>query len=64
MITKIGKDLRVGDSIKLWYGIARILRLERYSGPLSYLFDGVAMTATLDRGGITIDPTATYEVVA
>jgi hypothetical protein len=53
-----GKDLKVGDTIKVWWTPTRdtIVSLEPYRGPLGYLFPGGAQIAGFAVGpGLTID---------
>jgi len=65
---KLGKDLKVGDTIGVWWsgGRDRITRLTPYRGPLEYLWenDGGARIAdfAVNRTGMTIEPGEVFEV--
>lgn len=63
MQTKIGRELKVGDSIKTWFGWQRITSLTHYVGPLAYIWGGEARIATFapSRVGMTIGPTDSFE---
>jgi hypothetical protein len=66
----LGKHLKVGDTIAVWWkpGHDTILALEPYHGPLAYLWEaqGGARLATfaINRSGMTIDPGERFTVVA
>lgn len=63
-----GSELRVGDTIEVWWAPRRdtIVGLGRYAGPLEYLFPAGAQIATfaLLSTGMTIDNDDVYELVA
>ena len=67
-----GQDLRVGDTIDVWWapGRATIIELELYEGPLYHLLKGNAegepriAKFTVGKGGMTIPPGTIYEVVS
>lgn len=65
-----GSELRVGDTIKVWWQPGRdtITGLVPYRGPLEYLWrdDGGAMLAefAIMKTGMTIEPLAHFEVIA
>ena len=66
--TKLGKDLKVGDTVGVWWqgGRDTITKLVPYHGALSYLWDkyGGAQLASFARNqtGMTIEPQAMFEV--
>jgi hypothetical protein len=68
MIT-LGKNLRVGDTIEIWWRPGRdtITRLTPYTGPLRNLWDchGGARLAefALSKTGMTIDPQSEFNVL-
>lgn len=59
---KLGKQLKVGDTIEVWWGNGRdtITRLLPYNGPLAYIWaeHGGARLAdfALNKTGMTIEP--------
>lgn len=62
---KFGRELCVGDVIEVFGLKRRITRLEPYSGPIAYLWNGAARIATWDIGatsGMTIDPDELFEI--
>lgn len=65
---KLGKQLKVGDTIKVWWSGGRdtITALRPYNGPLEYLWakDGGARLAdfALNKSGMTIEPMMGFEV--
>lgn len=64
-----GKDLRVGDTIAVWWSPRRdtIVALRPYHGPLAHIFPHGAQIATfaiLPSGDMTIDNGDVYEVIA
>ena len=67
MSTVFGSDLKVGDTIKVWWqpNRDRIVGLYPYVGPLEYLFPEGAQTAAfaLNKCGMTIDNNHPYEVI-
>jgi hypothetical protein len=65
MSTVLGSELRVGDTIEVWWAHGRdtITGLRPYRGPLAYLFSEGAQLASfaLNRSGMTIDNADTFE---
>lgn len=60
-----GSDLRVGDTLELWWGRDTITALAPYTGPLASVFAGGAQSASFARGpGMTIENGMLYPVVA
>ena len=63
-----GSELKVGDSIKVWWKpkVDTITALHPYTGPLTHLFPEGAQIAefAILRGGMTIDNSDYEEVVA
>lgn len=63
---KLGKDLKAGDTIKVWWypGQDTIVKIKPYDGPLNHLFpEGAQLTKFLIlKGGMTIDNSETYEL--
>jgi hypothetical protein len=67
-----GQDLRVGDTIDIWWppGKATIIELELYEGPLYCLLKGNAAGEpriakfAVSKVGMTIPPGTIYEVVS
>ncbi len=66
----LGKQLRIGDTIEVWWGNGRdtITSLRPYTGPLSHLWDrygGVARLAdfALNKVGMTIEPQIVFNVL-
>jgi len=63
-----GKDLRVGDTIKVWWHPHRdtVTALRPYRGPLAHLFTDGAQLAdfAICRSGMTIDNGDSYERVS
>jgi hypothetical protein len=58
MISTRNEDLKVGDAVKLWYGVHRIILLDPYRGPLSHIIFAVAEVDigggfSLEKGGYT-----------
>lgn len=66
-VSKPGRDLVVGDTIKVWWKPGRdtITELRIYQGPLLSVFPDGARIANfaLNTAGMTIDNAALYEVV-
>lgn len=66
----LGKHLKVGDTVEVWWHSGRdtILALAPYHGPLAYLWEaqGGALLATfaLNKVGMTIDPGERFTVIA
>jgi len=69
MSKKLGRDLKVGDTIKVWWGNGRdtITTLTPYHGSLRHLWDkdGGAKLAdfSLNKVGMTIEPIAIFDVI-
>ena len=67
-MTLSGLQLRVGDTIKVWWkpGQDTITGLTPYKGPLSSLWGGKARLASfaLYKVGMTIEPQMMYEVIS
>lgn len=63
----LGKDLRPGDTIEVWWQPKRdtIMAIEPYTGPLAYLWPKGAIIAkfAINRSGMTIDKSDYEEVV-
>lgn len=68
MTTILGRDLRVGDTISVWWKPKQdtITRIEPYTGPLvSLLGEGTRIAYfAICTGGMTIPPDARHELVA
>jgi len=67
-MTKLGKELAVGDNVKVWWspGIDRILKIHDYKGPLEHLWEGgarIACFALGARSGMTCGNNEQFEVV-
>ena len=66
--TVLGADLRVGDTIEVWWTPNRdlITSLRPYNGPLAHLFPHGAQLAefALLRSGMTIDNGDEFELVS
>jgi len=68
--TVSGRDLRVGDTIEVWWAPHRdtIIDLVPYEGPLKYLWeeDGGAQVAAfgLNKIGMTIEPHMSFRVIS
>jgi hypothetical protein len=66
-ISKLGRNLVVGDTIVTLWGRDTILSLRPYDGSLAYLWanDGGARIATfaINKIGMTIEPQVPFEVV-
>lgn len=66
---KLGKDLKVGDIIEVWWSPKRdiITKLTDYNGPLNYCLNigGKARLASfeINKTGMTIEPNARFEVL-
>ena len=64
----LGKDLRVGDTIEVWWAPNRdtITELRPYTGRLAHIFPEGAQLASfaICRGGMTINNADPYAVVA
>jgi hypothetical protein len=64
-IMKSGLELKVGDTIKVWWGNGRdtIIALRKYDGALASLWEGKAQIAdfALNKVGMTIEPELMYE---
>jgi hypothetical protein len=65
-----GRQLRVGDTIEVWWGNGRdtITGLRPYNGPLSHLWDryggGVRLADfAINKVGMTIEPQMIYNVL-
>jgi len=65
-----GRQLRVGDTIEVWWGNGRdtITGLRPYNGPLSHLWDRYGGGARLadfavNKVGMTIEPQIVFSVV-
>ena len=67
-MTVFGKELRVGDTIVVWWSPGRdtITELRPYDGPLAHLFPEGAQLAefALNTTGMTIDNSAFFELIA
>ena len=63
----LGKDLKIGDTIKVWWSPNEdtIVSLKPYTGSLKHLFKDGAQLASfrLYRPGMTIDNACHYEKV-
>lgn len=67
--TKLGRDLRVGDVVDVWFNhTATVLALRPYTGTLAHLFDGPAMIGTFSGGRgkveMTIDPSDWFDLAS
>ena len=66
MKRKLGKELKVGDTIEVWWGRDRITALRPYNGPLAHLWadQGGARLAdfALNKTGMTIEPHMRFDV--
>lgn len=66
-MTVYGSELKVGDTIEVWWRPQRdtIVSLKPYTGPLSYLFPKGAQIAifALLKTGMTIDNNDIYQKV-
>lgn len=66
--TITGVDLRVGDTIEVWWNPKRdtITSLRPYNGPLAHLFkDGVSLAEfAILKSGMTIDHGETFTLIA
>jgi hypothetical protein len=60
----LGKHLKVGDVIEVWWqpGRDRITNLKPYKGSLSHIWNGEARLASfaISKIGMTIEPDAPY----
>lgn len=67
MTQKYGSELKVGDTIAVWWqpNRDRIIGLRPYHGPLAYLFPNGAQLAdfALNKSGMTIDNGDIFEVI-
>ena len=67
---KLGKHLKVGDTIEVWWRPGRdtILAVDAYDGPLAYVWEaqgGARLAAfAINRSGMTIEPGERFIVVA
>lgn len=68
MKRKLGKQLKIGDTIKVWWGNGRdtITALRPYNGALAHLWakEGGARLAdfALNKVGMTIEPRMEFEL--
>jgi hypothetical protein len=66
MKRKLGKQLKVGDTVKVWWGRDTITALRPYKGPLAHLWaeQGGARLAdfALNKVGMTIEPQMGFEL--
>lgn len=68
MSTKLGAELKVGDTIAIWWRPGRdtITSLVPYKGPLEHLFPEGAQIAgfALNKCGMTIENDHSFEIIA
>lgn len=66
MITIDADDLRVGDTIEVWWQPGRdtVVSLRPYDGPLECIKDGQIAGFAISKTGMTIEPTAQYRLVS
>lgn len=66
--TILGAQLKVGDTIEIWWGSGRdtIVSLEPYCGSLTHLWGGKARIASFAnlKTGMTIDPNERFQLIA
>ena len=66
IIRRRGADLKVGDTIRVWWGIGRdtIIDLRPYSGPLTCFSNGAFLAEfALNPVGMTIESDRYFHVV-
>lgn len=68
MATKLGSELKVGDTIATWFSGGRdtIIALRPYTGPLAHLFPAGASLADFahNKSGMTIEHDHSFDVIA
>lgn len=67
MLSKRGSELKVWDTIEVWWQPNRdtIISLEPYNGPIAHIFSNGAQIArfALNKIGMTIDNNEIYQVI-
>ena len=62
-LSVLGKDLKVGDVIEVWWGRDRIVGMVPYTGPLSCLQGSMIASFALNNTGMTIEPNMIFTIL-